>query len=66
MGLTVLAAGESIQDCLASLYVARDGKHMSSLILFIQNKIRQENIDVAIKCRPGKTIKKSYEKLLIG
>ncbi|XP_048755617.2 sodium/potassium/calcium exchanger 5-like [Ostrea edulis] len=25
MGLTVLAAGESIQDCLASLYVARDG-----------------------------------------
>jgi hypothetical protein len=26
----------------------------------------QENINVAIKCRPEKTIKKSYEKLLIG
>jgi hypothetical protein len=29
-------------------------------------KDKQESIDVAIKCRPGKTIKKSYEKLLIG
>ena len=32
MGLTILAAGTSVPDCLASLFVARDGKYTIHII----------------------------------
>ena len=46
MGLTLLAAGTSIPDTIASVMVAREGNHM-----FNSSNLRAENHRMAFNCK---------------